>query len=532
MKKSPALKSLQQAVQNSQTATAPHLMVRALAGTGKTTTLVEGLKFIRGLPLSIKNPTSQQKAIWESLSRSKDAVKVGFLAFNKTIAVELAKRIPEDCEAMTNHSFGMSILKNSFDFRLKVNEYRSNNLIAKLLGEDPFNLKGETYVKMDLTKSLVSLCKMTLTVPTKGNLEQLADYYDIDLGKYSSEVYELVPQVLDLCLQVQKDKEIDFDDMVWLPTALNLPYPKYDLLLIDESQDLNRAQQELVLRAGKRLVFVGDEKQAIYGFAGADNESITRLSEVLSKTPQGCEVLELTETFRCGRKIVELANQIVPELIANKGNCEGQVFRDTFDAETGYRSKVQQGDMILCRVNAPLVSECFKFLKMGMKAKVRGRSIGANLISFVKQVQKQVNVKENQSEIEAFLDQVYLQSEADRAKENKKKYPSEFKLMGIDDREECIEIFASVVTTVKALIEKIDSTFSDFKGNEILLSSIHKAKGLESKRVFLIEPGQHTVPHPMAKTDWQLAGEQCLRYVAITRAIEELYLVKGKYGKT
>jgi ATP-dependent exoDNAse (exonuclease V) beta subunit len=62
--------------------------------------------------------------------------------------------------------------------------------------------------------------------------------------------------------------------MIYLPVALDLPMPKYDLLLIDEAQDLSKCQQALAKKAGRRLVFVGDPKQALYGFCGADSKSL------------------------------------------------------------------------------------------------------------------------------------------------------------------------------------------------------------------------------------------------------------------
>ena len=65
----------------------------------------------------------------------------------------------------------------------------------------------------------------------------------------------------------------------------------------------------------------------------------------------------------------------------------------------------------------------------------------------------------------------------------------------------------------------------DGETDGVLLSSIHKAKGLEADRVFLIEPEGAPVPHPMAKQDWEIEQEWNLRYVAITRAKKELIYV-------
>jgi superfamily I DNA/RNA helicase len=61
-----------------------------------------------------------------------------------------------------------------------------------------------------------------------------------------------------------------------------------------------------------------------------------------------------------------------------------------------------------------------------------------------------------------------------------------------------------------------------------LLSSIHRAKGLEAKRVFILR--SDLLPHPMAKSEWAKGQEKNLSYVAKTRAIETLVYVDGVKG--
>ena len=173
--------------------------------------------------------------------------------------------------------------------------------------------------------------------------------------------------------------------------------------------------------------------------------------------------------------------------------------------------------MILCRVNAPLVSECFKFIKAGRKANIRGRDVGAALVSTV----NKHKAKDVGDLVEKLSD--WFQNES--MKENKKKYPNDARLIALQDRYDCLGCFIEDAQTIEAVIKSIENVFSDKDTEGIQLSSIHKAKGLESARVFLIEPEGATVPHPMAKSDWQKEAEMNLKYVAITRAIEELIYV-------
>ena len=174
--------------------------------------------------------------------------------------------------------------------------------------------------------------------------------------------------------------------------------------------------------------------------------------------------------------------------------------------------------MILCRVNAPLVSECFKFLRAGRKANIQGRDVGIGLISTIKRM-KAENIEKLLWNLDLWLCQ-------EQAKEQRKRNPSEARLIALQDRVECIFCFAEDTKTVEEVVKKIETVFTNDKDKPgIMLSSIHKAKGLEANRVFLLEPEGATVPHPMAKTPWQREQEMNLRYVAITRAISELVYV-------
>jgi superfamily I DNA/RNA helicase len=554
--------------------TAPHVIVEARAGTGKTTTLIEGLKLIKGMPTSIE-PSPQQQAVWDQLMKSKDARSICFVAFNKSIATELQQRVPVGCDAMTMHSMGFKAVKNAFG-SVRVTNYRVQDIIARLLGrgEDIKELWKEKFEVMKGTEKLVSLCKMNLidlsdpypsgysaddpcpkcsgiwsscSCSTESELDRLASHYDVELNGSRMEVYDLVPKVLEKCKDVNHDRSIDFDDMIWLPVALGLPVTKYDLLLVDEAQDLNRCQQALAKKAGRRLVLVGDPYQAIYGFAGADAESMRRMSQELGSMESGCETLLLTVTRRCGKAIVREAQQIVPEFEAHEDNSDGIIGKGSYKGDPGtwqalgpkgqdaagklaemvdqsakdrysYHYQVQDGDMLLCRVNAPLVSQCFRFLKAGRKATIQGRDIGQGLISTIKKL-KADSVVDLVGKLSEWLHK-------ETEKENARRIPNEGKLIVLQDRHDCLVCFTEGMSTIEEVIARIEAVFTDDgKTRGIRLSSIHKAKGLESRRVFLLEPEGATVPHPMARSAWQKEQEMNLRYVAITRAIEELVYV-------
>lgn len=505
---------------------APHLVVIARAGTGKTTTLVEGLKIVFGEQSKL-TPSPQQAAVWKSLEKSKDAKTVCFVAFNKSIATELQERVPRGCDAMTMHSMGFKAVKRAFKMLpgLKsVNGFRVDNIIEEITGKDMRELRKQNPELIKFTKRLVSLCKQNLVGFEKESLGDelaaLAGYYDLDLNGNEAEIFSLVPQILARCLDVEKDGYIDYDDMIWLPVVHNLPVFRYDLLLVDEAQDLNRCQQELAIKAGKRLVFCGDPKQAIYGFAGADSESLNRLEESLpQRTGRDVEVLPLTVTRRCGKSIVAEAKRYVPDFEAFEGNGEGSVVNYAYDDKSAkhYGQYVEDGDMVICRVTAPLVSQCFRFIRAGRKANIQGRDIGQGLISTIRKLKAQ-----DASDLLEKLENWYA---VEVKKENSRKNPSDARLIALEDRYECLLCFASEATTIDGIVEKIEAIFTDDNKEGIRLSTGHKAKGLEADNVFILMPKDAPCPHPMARTAWQKDQEFNLLYVMITRAIKRLAYV-------
>lgn len=557
---------LQQTIIKRQTSQAlnraPHVIVEARAGTGKTTTLVEGLKLVRGMLVTLK-PSPQQAAVWEAMAASSGvAQSVCFCAFNKSIADELQRRVPHGCQAMTTHSMGRKAVVNAFG-NIQVEQYRTENLLADVMECDLRELKRNYPVIISAVNSLVDKAKQNLVgIDPTGNwmspddpdwndeLTRLAAHYDIDLNGSADRIFKLVPQVLDQARRVDQDRQMDFTDMIWLPIVLNLPIYRYDLLLVDEAQDLNRCQQELALRAGTRLILCGDPRQAIYGFAGADADSMPRMLSILQSTDRGCVTLPLTVTRRCGKAIVAEAQKIVPDFEAFETNPTGLVGRMKLNGvkpnpfpivldgvpnspaddptQAGYEHSVKDGDFILCRVNAPLVSQCFRFLKEGRKANIQGRDIGSGLISTIKRMKATTIV-----DLIGKLDDWY---HAEVRKETAKRNPSESRLIALKDRLECLQTMCDAVAmkykpedpdkTPDDVIRKINDIFTnETNGEGIRLSSIHKAKGLESHRVFILLPKGGEMPHPMAKSPWQIAQEMNLKYVAITRAITELYYV-------
>lgn len=526
---------------------APHLIIRALAGTGKTTTLIEGLKHIFGMGEKRFVPSPQQSDVWDAMLIGPRPRSSLFAAFNATIADELRDRVPRGvgCQARTLHGFGYTAVLKAFKIiRDPEDGARAAEIISEVSGVDLRVLRKTQPVLLKATKELVSLCKANLVGLEPGTdwdaeLQTLIKRYTIEVEDQKERVFDLVPRVLERSKDVAADGYVDFDDMPWLPIVLKLPIFKNALMLVDEAQDLNRCQQALAMMGAHRLILCGDVHQAIYGFAGADSESMGRMGTLLKNAERGCLELPLTVTRRCGKKIVEEAKDFVPEFEAHPSNPPGKVDRARYPIqerlegrqriryelpyEQTYLPKVQDGDMILCRANAPLVNQCFRFLKRGRKAFIQGRNVADALITLLERIETPIMTDMLANLSDWHRDEV--------AKEMAQRNPSETKIEGIGDRFSCMRCFIDEAKpdigqawTPAVVRKKIDSVFTDNReAVGIKLSSIHRAKGLESKRVWYIQGFGR--PDDKIASDWEREQEDNLKYVAITRAIEELWYV-------
>ncbi len=451
-----------------------HTVVMARAGSGKTTVLEECAKRV---------------------PRYKSVL---MCAFNVPIKDELKKRIQlPNVEISTLHGFGYKSIIKSFGRGVNIDKEKAKKIAEAKIP----NHEDNNELVMNLMKA-VSLAKGYLAESVV-EIDEVLDKHGVEFGKeitrnnFISKVQECLADHLQTYKQTGR---IDFDDMIWIPTKLELPVDKFDMVFIDETQDLNLCQIYLALDAivdGGRIIAVGDDRQAIYGFRGAAADAV----EVVKSTLKA-KVLPLSITYRCAKKIVELAQAIVPDFQAADNAIDGHLFDVTTEEML---TTVKGGDFILSRKNAPLMNLCMRFIKEGRKANIQGRDFGKNLIWTI-----------NRSEcknVQDFLDYIENWGETECDRLAKKKRDNSY----VKDKVECFQIICEGATSLKEVVDRINKVFSDETGDSmIVLSSVHKAKGLERDRVFLLGNTFN-----LGKN----AEEDNLWYVAVTRARQELYIV-------
>jgi superfamily I DNA/RNA helicase len=355
--------------------------------------------------------------------------------------------------------------------------------------------------------------KANLLGTSPEELAQIIEHHGIELngednGEDDTEIVMVAVQlVIEQC--AEQTNVIDFDDMCWLPIHHDLPSVKYDVIFVDEAQDTNKNQVQLALRAAKpegRIIAVGDRHQSLYGFRGADVDAIPTLIDKLD-----ADVLPLSITYRNPKNVVDLVRRKFPyiSLEAAEFAIDGKIIEMGSEQAT---KTYQEGDMVLCRCNAPLVGPAFELIRSGKKAIIRGRDIGKGLITFINKFSAE-NVGELVKVMTKFQEkEVKKLLAADKNQQ----------AQSIDDKVDTIVALSEGCELISELERKIESIFQD-ENEGVVFSSVHRAKGLEAKRVFILEPG--LMPHPMAKKDWEMVQESNIEYVAYTRSLEQLILV-------
>jgi len=290
--------------------------------------------------------------------------------------------------------------------------------------------------------------------------------------------------------------------MVWLPCALDLVRPIYDLVSVDETQDMSVPQLEMVKGSSRgRVAVVGDDRQCIYSFRGCHSNGMEMMREDLNATE-----LKLTTSYRCSKAVIRHAQSIVPDINAHDSAIDGEVsnVKNCDDAKPG--------DFILSRLNAPLMPLALNLLRQKIPARIEGRDIGKQLLTMVK--------SQKAKSVPHFFEKINSWFEKQVARIGKVK-GSEKKIEASQDIKDTLCALAENCNSISEVEQRIYSLFQDTDKTSrpaVILSTVHKAKGLESDRVFMLM-------HTFKKSD--SVEELNIRYVAITRSRNQLFLVNS-----
>lgn len=450
-----------------------HTIVEARAGASKTTSIVESFKYV---------PKGK---------------KTLALAFNKIIQEELKSRAPSYIEVLTFHSLGLRAIKQRFGNGVEIDDFKVPNLVKSVIGDSNYDLVGAI-------ANTVAYCKYSLQDSPK-QIEAIilrfgVDTCEMEMNKFISTVIKV------LALDKAQTNKIDFNDMCWFPFIYNLPLGQYDYVYVDEAQDLNKSQLVMAKKACKgRMIMVLDSFQALYSWRFADTSILEEIRQMATTT-----ILSLPISYRCPKSIIELAQNWVKDITCPPTAKEGHI--EEISLNELYKL-AKPGCFILSRVNAPMIKICMNFIRNGVKANIRGRDIGKSLSFLVK--------KSKKKQIPAFLKWLETWKDEEANKLAEKGYSTE----SVVDKYECLVALCEECSSLEEVNTKIDELFNDVdEANMIILSSVHRAKGLERENVFLLRwtfrawfDNMHLLEPPNEEAN--------ISYVAVTRSKNNLYIV-------
>lgn len=486
------------------------------------------------------------------------------VAFNREIKNVLLEKAPRDVEVSTLHAFGKRAIEGTLTARrVSLDDDKMRRIAVELSGDRETRLaivKTASMAKNLLLKTdaeIEAALDELDFMPAPGTLrpgtplkrmtkpketflqgkecwgedpeEELAELIndpeasDTYVKGRRLELVSLVQQALKKAAEMQD--VIDYDDMIWFPNIFDLVHSRYQRVFVDEYQDLNPAQSRIIFKTyskqGGRACGLGDEFQSIYQWRGADAEVIAKF---VKRTK--AKVFPLTVSFRCAQRIAKLARKIVPDFEAAPGNPDGHV--EEVDLAF-FKQNVREGDFVLSRVNAPMASLCLELVKSGRKATIAGKDLGGRLLALVDKSKKD-DLGDFTKWVLAYRDKtIQRHKEQDRD-------PAP-----IVDLISCLLFLANDVGSIGDLRWRISRLFSETEDNEkhaedlVVFSSVHKAKGLERDRVWLLRdtfmksrPARRDAATGEVLEWAEPSQEECnIYYVALTRAREELYMVRG-----
>jgi len=348
-----------------------------------------------------------------------------------------------------------------------------------------------------------------------------------------------------------KAKQIDWEDVLLLctgmlksePRALAHVHQQYRFFTVDEYQDISKLQQELLdtwLGDRSDLCVVGDPNQTIYSFSGANASFLENFE---SRYP-GANVIELTKNYRSTPEIIGVANRIrgnqkfEPLEAVRPRGIEPQIleFQDREKECDFVANKIKDllssgmkasQIAVLYRINAQSEHIENALSKAGVEYQVRGGQryfSRPEIMSAVRMVRAEAAnpagkaLYETVSAIARSLGwQSIAPNVSGRALEEWEALNSLVQIADELGEEATIQSFANE-------LEERQRSQHEPTRESITLSTIHAAKGLEYKAVFIVGAVEGYMPISYAKTELQISEEQRLFYVGVTRAKDLLYI--------
>jgi hypothetical protein len=481
-----------------------NVVVRALAGTGKTTTLIETARvLIPNLPEGKKilyvvfNKSAQKEAEakMKILGNKVEVRTRDSLARQALLNDSRTSHLPEKAErqlkAETKVHFNdeleiLNLKGKKIGTRFKPN-YSILKLIKQIVNE--YAIGSDKSIGIELVEK-VMLQNKTFSDEVKNNRISADEY---------TYILELAQKYWQLSLSQRSEIpfRISHYMKVWSRLSPDLS-SEYSVIMMDEAQDINPVAGEIFNNQPTQLIYVGDENQAIYEFIGATNQ----LENVVAEND-----LPLSTSWRFGPEIAELGNIILNYLGSNlrlkgKGK-ESKISQD----------KISDPNVIISRTNSGAIDFISAYVEQGKRVGIysKQREQLFNLIAEIKWLKDKKG--KNRPPVEDSPFDIY--NTWDEVLESKENDPTLTKILKLTNNGQTEELEELLKKTINIPEENPYSA----EPYDILVTTAHKSKGGEWDNVQIADDFK-----PLSKTKWPGIQEFNLAYVAITRAKKNIGL--------
>ena len=315
---------------------------------------------------------------------------------------------------------------------------------------------------------------------------------------------------------------VDFTDMIEKFNVSKL-CPKYDVVFIDEAQDLSPIQWKMygiLKKNSKHIILAGDDDQAIYGWAGAD---VKRFQDEPAKD------IILPQSYRIPEKVQDIASCIlnrIPDDRRIKKKWSARPEQGYVEYITSIEDiPLDSGDwLILARTNYRLKNLVPQLKERGLYFEIKDRkSYRTRLYRSIKNYTRWTNGdKLSLSECRDLFEFLELD------KELKEERMYDLKEFGYSFTDDWYRVFKSDPEECLYIREMIRNEEKLSQDPRIKLSTIHAAKGGEATNVLIILDNTKKIREAIEKNQDKYDEEQRVWYVGVTRTKQNLYIMAAK----
>ena len=451
---------------------AEQILVNACAGSGKTTTLY-------------------------NFAQARAEQRILYLAFNKSMQQEAEQKFQklDKTEVRTVHSLAYGQVGYKYKDKLTY-KYKTYQL-AQDLGYD-YNKAGE----VDLIYEVNKLFKDYLR-SAAFSIENYLNSLNYEFNNAKSKVLELLNKIFELKKNPNNNVGVthNFYLKLYQLSKPNLDR-KYDLLLLDEAQDINEVIIDIFQRQQMKKVAVGDSNQQIYAWNGA----VDALQKI-----EG-EKYYLTHSFRIGEQLARICNLILHDF---KDNTAIKIKGESNSQTVG---KIDQNYLYtkLCRTRAKVFDNAVDKIKKGARLYFEGGVYSYNFNTFIEAWKFRQGEPYNDPLLAPFDSYEEMKHYADNVNDLELKY--------------LIKVVDKYKGQIPDYVKRINRFALDDKAKaDIILSTLHRAKGLEYQQLILEDDflDLAVIKKLLDKgkiTSEEISEEVNIIYVALTRAAGKLEL--------